>query len=117
MSFAPLEDILGPIVLTMRGQEFTLPQLDHNQSCKLRERIDAGETITTAEISALFLGDTAEAMTAIGVPLAAIDRALWVAFTDWQVGREAAQIVWEQGPPKKAIEALQKAVAAVSAGD
>ncbi|MDP5226629.1 MULTISPECIES: hypothetical protein [Arthrobacter] len=92
MSFAPLEDILGPIVLTMRGQEFTLPTMTAEESAALRERIVTG--MTEAELTAAFLGEVGEEMFRHGISLEAITKVALVAFVDWFYGREASEKAW-----------------------
>jgi hypothetical protein len=112
MSFAPLEEIEGPIELTLRGQTYTLPVLTMEEGVHLQARLLEG--MTMPELAAALLGpDLLERLN--GLPAPVIERVGFVAIAEWRFGREAAQKVWRD--PKALIpmmEALRKAVEAAS---
>jgi len=92
MAFPALEELEGPITLTMRGKQYELPQLTAEQGAELHRRCIEG--ITEGELGAVLLGDVLTVMLTDGISLATIERVTAVALTDWRLGREAAEAVW-----------------------
>ncbi|MDN5667040.1 DUF7426 family protein [Arthrobacter russicus] len=115
MAFRSLEEINGPIVLPIRGKEYTLPVVSLNDGLKLHS-ILSGENQDELfeELYRILLGDAWHQMTDDKVPAPIIDRVFYTALADFRTGREAAEDIWENGLPKGyseiAAAAVQKAM-------
>jgi hypothetical protein len=94
MGFAPLEEIEGPIVLTLRGREFTIPPLSLEDGVKLQAALAAG-TLTDAELAKTLLGPALNELGEAGCTPAVISRVTAVAIADWKFGRRAAEAAWQ----------------------
>ena len=108
MGFAPLEEIEGPIVLALRGKEYTLPVISMEQGINLHAMIAKGAT--QGEITRELLGDVLTELAHDGAAPALIVRVAGVALAEWKFGRDAAEAAWED--PKallSRIKALQEA--------
>ena len=117
MSFRDITDILGPIVLPIKGKNYTLPVLTLEQGLRIHaaNRPDTPDTMTDPEFFDLLLGDAHAEMVADAVSPEVIARAAFVALADWQSGRPAAEAMWETGiDPKALTEAVQAAQALIS---
>lgn len=115
MPFKPYEELVGPIVLTYRGREYQLPELTIEQGLDLHAKVAAND-LPLRDLQDVFLGDAGARMLEDRVPLAIIDRALWTAVADWNLGREAAEEVWNNGVPKELLDQLAKIAKALTAG-
>jgi hypothetical protein len=109
MGFKPLEEIEGPIVLRLRGKEYTLPTVMWDQGVQLQQRIADG--MTMAELQSELLGPVLDELRADGATATLIDRVANVAYADWRLGRDAAEKAWED--PKALSEALLAAAKAI----
>lgn len=118
MPLRPLEDVLGPLVLPIRGKEYTLPTVSMPDGVRIvTAKPDDPDPITIVEIARIVLGDAYEQMTADGVPNEYIDRALWTGLTDLKLGRASAEQVWENGVPKAVIDAMLKTLPQTPPGE
>lgn len=92
MGFAPLEEIEGPIVLTLRGKEYTLPVVMWEDGVKLQHLI--AEHAPYIEVLRVLLGPVLEDLANDGASAALINRVADVAVAEWRFGREAAEKAW-----------------------
>lgn len=111
MGFAPLEEIEGPIVLTLRGKDYTLPVISMEQGLAIQARIREG--ITQGELTRELLGDVFVQLVRDGAGPALIDRVAGVAIAEWQFGREAAEEAWRD--PKALLSLIQRVAGALAA--
>lgn len=110
MALRPYEDIVGPLVIPVRGKEYALPAISMQDGLRIHAAASKGEELSIAALMEIILGDTKDAMLADGVPPSVIDRALWAGIADFQAGRESAEQVWEHGVPKAVLEELATAL-------
>lgn len=105
MAFRDITEILGPIVLPIRGKTYTLPVLTIAQGLQLRAVLDPDDETTLDDdgFYALLLGPALEEMRTDGVGPDVIARAAFVALADWQSGRPAAELLWETGVDPKVL--------------
>ena len=106
MALRPYEEIIGPLVIPVRGKEYPLPPVSLQDGLRLHAAAHGGDTVTLEEMTTIILGDTRQQMLDDGVPISVIDRALWAGIADYQQGREMAEHVWERGVPKEVLENL-----------
>jgi hypothetical protein len=66
---------------------------------------DTDESMTDPEFYQFLLGDAHTEMVKDAVAPEVIARAAFVALADWQSGRPAAELIWEQGIDPKALQA------------
>lgn len=111
MGFAPLEEIEGPIVLTLRGREYTLPTISMEEGLHLQAKIAEG--ITQGELTRILLGDTFAQLVQDGASSAIIDRIAGVAIAEWKFGRDAAEEAWRD--PKALVSLIQRVALALEA--
>ena len=108
MGFAPLEEIEGPIVLTLRGKEYTLPVVTMEQGLALQHRVTEG--ITAGDLAADLLGPVLDQLAQDGASPALVERVTMVALAEWKFGREAAEDAWrDPKAPLTMLAALRKA--------
>jgi len=107
LSFRDFTDIVGPIVLPIKGKRYTVPTLTIEQGIHLHKVMtpDADESMTDPEFYEFLLGDAHKEMVKDAVAPEIIARAAFVALADWQSGRPAAELIWEQGIDPKALQA------------
>lgn len=110
MALRPLEDIIGPLVVPLRGKEYTLPQVSLTDGVRLTQALNNNGTVLWGELIPMLLGNTYQEMVEDRVPPAMIDRVLWTALADFQNGRESAEAVWEHGVPKEVLKELMTVV-------
>jgi hypothetical protein len=103
MGFAPLEEIEGPIVLPLRGREYTLPVISFEQGLALQARITEG--ITPGELAEALLGDVLTELAQAGASGELIQRVTMVALAEWKFGRSAAEEAWRD--PKAPLELIK----------
>jgi hypothetical protein len=111
MGFKPLEELEGPIELTLRGKTYTLPTIMWDHGVRLQQRISEG--MTMLELQAELLGPVLDQLKADGATAALIDRVANVAYADWRLGRDAAEQAWAD--PKALTRALAEAAKAIQA--
>lgn len=112
MALRPLEDIIGPLVVPLRGKEYTLPRVSLTDGVRLTQALSNNGTVLWGELIPMLLGDTYQEMMEDRVPPAMIDRVLWTALADFQNGRESAEAVWEYGVPKEILKELMTVIQA-----
>ncbi|ASN20703.1 DUF7426 family protein [Arthrobacter sp. YN] len=110
MALRPYEDVIGPLVIPYRGKEYTLPQVTLEDGLKMHASADNTTPLSMGELMRIIMGDTAQQMLDDKVPPAVVDRALWAGVADFQQGREAAELVWENGVPKALMEEILQAI-------
>jgi hypothetical protein len=106
MAFRAFEEITGPIMLPIRGKNYTLPAVSLTDGVAMHRAAAGGEAFPLEDLLRAILGDVREEMVKDGVPAGVIDRALWTGVADFQSGREAAELVWEHGVPKEILANL-----------
>lgn len=115
MALRPLEDIVGPLVLPIRGKEYTMPRVSLADGVKIHAARTKGEELSGQELYRIILGDAHIQMLADLVPGDIIDRAFYTAYTDFTAGRESAEEVWENGIPKELREAAKEVLQLLAA--
>src|SRR5690349_5574354 len=110
MALRPLEDIIGPLVVPLRGKEYTLPRVSLTDGVRLTQALSNNGTVLWGELIPMLLGDAYQEMMDDRVPPAMIDRVLWTALADFQNGRESAEAVWEHGVPKEIVAELMTTI-------
>src|SRR5450830_165710 len=110
MALRPYEDIVGPLIIPVRGKHYALPTISLQDGLRMHAAGKNEAEISIDELTKIILGDAHQQMLDDGVPLAVIDRALWAGIADFQQGRETAEQVWEHGAPQAVIDELQKAI-------
>lgn len=110
MGFKPLEEIEGPIELTLRGKTYTLPVIMWEDGVRLQQLIADGNG-NYGEIVKVLLGPILPELAADGASSQLIDRVSAVALAEWRYGREAAERTWED---PKALVDLNQAIQAAA---
>jgi len=110
MALRPYEEIVGPLVIPVRGKHYTLPTISLEDGLRMHAATNGGD-LSLEELTTIILGDARQQMLDDGVPVAVIDRALWAGIADYQQGREQAEQVWEHGVPKAVLEELTRVLA------
>lgn len=113
MALRPYEELVGPLVIPVRGKEYPLPAVSMADGLRIHAAGTNGGSIDLQDLTEIILGDTKQLMLGDGVPPAVVDRAFWAGLTDFQAGREAAEQVWEHGVPKAVLEELTKVLETV----
>lgn len=111
MALRPYEDIVGPLTVTIRGKDYTLPDISLADGVRMhRAGKEGAEDLSIPELVGIILGPVREEMIADGLPGGIIDRVFYTGLADFKGGREAAELMWENGVPKEIQTAIQKAV-------
>lgn len=102
-----------PLTFPIAGKNYVTPPLGFTDGILL-QRIIAGEDDSLTDAPAedgwkLILGSAFDEMVADKVPMEAVARAGFAAMTDFQFGREQAEMVWESGIDPKALAASIRA--------
>ena len=116
MALRPLEDIIGPIVVPVRGKEYTLPAVTLSDGLKIHASRTNGTALDAAELYRIILGDVHTDMLKDNVPGDVIDRVFLTAYTDFTSGRDSAEEVWENGIPKALREAAKEVLKTLPGG-
>ena len=118
MAFRDWQDIEAsdPLTLPINGKTYRIPALGHLDEIRMREEFDrmkdgGAPSLSNEEFLRMTLGDQLALMRADNVPSKAIVHAAVVAHTDAQLGRAAAEEMWEHGPDPEALAAAIKAAA------
>lgn len=117
MAFRDITEILGPITLPINGKTYTLPILTIEQGLRIHTAMNPNtpDSMTDPEFFEILLGDAHKQMAADNIAPDTIARAAFTALADWQSGRPAAELIWEQGiDPKALTEAVTAAQALIS---
>jgi len=131
MAFEDYEKVADPLVLPIAGKKYRIPEvglkdglkfnLDAEATAKAQEAVAAAEKAGDAEAAAkaaeqippqmgdeeflrMFLGSAYDEMVADNVPGPSALRAAITAMTDFQKGRQMAEIMWATGGDPKAIQ-------------
>ena len=104
MALRPYEEVIGPLVIPYRGKEYQLPAVSLEDGLRMHAAVENKTALSLSSLMAIIMGDIAQEMLDDKVPPAVIDRAFWAGVTDFQQGREAAELVWENGLPKAVME-------------
>jgi phage-related protein len=111
MALRAYEDIVGPLAVTIRGKEYTLPNISLSDGVRMHQAGSEGaEDMSIAELVGIILGPVRDEMIGDGVPASIIDRTFYAGLADFRGGREAAEAMWEHGVPKAIQTAIQEAV-------
>jgi hypothetical protein len=114
MSLKPFEEIAPePLVFPVNGKLYTIPPVGYLMGIRL-SGILAGTDHTMDETDTdafweFVLGDVWAQMKADNAPMEAMSRVGFATLTDFQLGREAAEKVWESGIPPEALAAAMAA--------
>ncbi|MGN7799048.1 DUF7426 family protein [Leifsonia sp. 22587] len=109
MSLPDYTDFLDPLELPIRGKKYVIPPMSFETGLRLNALAEGAEDapkLTDPEFYQMVLGDVYAEMLADKVPSDAIYRACLTAWTEYNSGRAAAEIIWKTGGDPKAIEAL-----------
>lgn len=106
MALRPLEDIIGPLVVPVRGS------VSLADGIRLTNALRNEGAVPWADLIPMLLGHVHKEMVEDRVPPAMIDRVLWTALADFQNGRESAEAVWEHGVPKAVLAELMTTITA-----
>lgn len=108
MALRPYEEIIGPLVIPVRGKEYTLPVVSAVDGLRLKQVMTGEKTdLPTSWLYKTLLGDAFDQMLADHVGGDVIDRVFITALTDVKDGRDSAEDVWEHGVPKALREAAK----------
>lgn len=107
MAFKDFTQVCSPpLVLPINGKDYTIPPVGIADGLRLEtEELSNDETFT------LVLGAAGEQMRTDNVPAEAYSRAFMAALADHQVGRAAAEAVWETGAVPKSLAEMVKEAA------
>lgn len=96
----------GPLRLPINGKVYEVPEVGY-QAGLLLQRLEAdgddAPELTGEEQNRLLMGPVLDEMIADGVPAKAIERAILTCLTDYRLGRELAEKVWEVGLNPEAL--------------
>jgi hypothetical protein len=116
MALRPLEDIIGPLIVPVRGKEYTLPAVSLSDGLKIHASRNKGELLMSSDLYRIILGDVHTDMLTNNVPGDVIDRVFLTAYTDFTSGRDSAEEVWENGIPKALREAAKEVLKTLPGG-
>ena len=116
MALRPLEDIIGPLIVPVRGKEYTLPAITLSDGLKIHAARNDGAPLLSSDLYRIILGDTHDQMLKDNVPGDVIDRVFWTAYTDFTSGRDSAEEVWENGLPKALRDAAKEVLKTLPGG-
>ena len=116
MALRPLEEIIGPLVVPIRGKEYTLPAVTLSDGLKIHASRNNGALLLSGDLYRIILGDTHTDMLKDNVPGDVIDRVFLTAYTDFTSGRDSAEEGWENGIPKALREAAKEVLKTLPGG-
>lgn len=100
-------DLVPPLALPIGGKTYTIPPVSARLGLTMQTDIEALASWDGVRMYQEFLGETYDEMMADGVALGALDRAFLAALADYQVGRDRAEMVWEQGADPDFLERVR----------
>lgn len=109
MVFPDYFDLVDPLVLPIRGKQYTIPVVSFQDmarwktySTKKRDGVELADTeiVTNNEFHHIFLGSVLDEMIADGLPENIIIHAAATAMADAEATREVAERVWVTLDPK-----------------
>lgn len=93
-----------PLAFPVGGKVYTVEPIGWEDGVRLTALLDGTEEMPDADTqNRLLMGDTLAQMVADKVPAVAISRALLTCLTDFRLGRDAAERVWEAGLTPEAL--------------
>jgi hypothetical protein len=113
----PYEDIIGPLVIPVRGKEYTLPVISMADGLRIHASKSGGEPLAPEELNTILLGDAYQQLLDDKVGGDVMDRVWLTAYTDFTSGRDSAEEVWEHGVPKAMREAAREVLALMTPTD
>lgn len=116
MALRPLEDIIGPLVVPIRGKEYTLPAVSLSDGLKIHASRTQGAELLSSDLYRIILGDVHTQLLADNIPGDIIDRVFLTAYTDFTSGRDSAEEVWENGLPKALRDAAKEVLKTLQGG-
>jgi hypothetical protein len=117
MALRPYEDIVGPLVIPIRGKEYTLPTVSLQDGLRIHASKSGGEALTAEELNTILLGDAYQQLIDDQVGGDLMDRIWLTAYTDFTTGRDSAEEAWESGIPKAVREAAREALVLMTPTD
>lgn len=111
MALRPYEDIVGPLVIPVRGKQYTLPVISLQDGLKIHASKSGGEPLSGEDLHTILLGDAYQQLLDDQVGGDVMDRVFLTAYTDFTSGRDSAEEVWEKGVPKAMREAAREVLA------
>jgi hypothetical protein len=113
MVFKPFEEIVGPITVTIRGKDYTLPDVSLADGVRIhRMGTEGAEDTTFGDLYRIILGPLQDELDADGIPAGTIERLFYTGLADVRGGRDAAEYLWEHGVPKEALNQIKEAAVA-----
>ncbi len=105
--FEDYEKVVDPLILPIRGKEYTIPEVSLSDGLRYTASKDDPDAPPLEDdvFLHMFLGAAYDEMVADDVPAAAILRAASTAFADFERGRATAEIIWATGGDPKAVTA------------
>lgn len=108
MAFKDFTQVCSPpLILPINGKDYTIPPVGVQDGI----RLETDEKIPNEELFRIVLGEAGVQMRADNVPGEAYSRAFMAALADHQVGRAAAEAVWETGAVPKSLAEMVKEAA------
>ena len=117
MALRPYEDIVGPLVIPVRGKEYTLPTVSLQDGLRIHASKSGGAPLTAEELNTILLGDAYQQLIDDNVGGDLMDRIWLTAYTDFTTGRDSAEEAWETGIPKAVREAAKAALVLMTPTD
>lgn len=117
MALRPYEDIVGPLVIPIRGKEYTLPAVSLQDGLRIHASMSGGAPLTAEELNTILLGDAYQQLLDDKVGGDIMDRVWLTAYTDFTAGRDSAEEAWENGLPKATREAAKAAMVLMTPTD
>lgn len=115
MGFAEYEAFENPLILTIRGKQYTIPPVSMPDGARLAVSLqDGGEPLNNDEFRAIILGGVWDELFADKVPAAAAALVMATALAEFTGGREAAEAVWKAGLNPKAVKPTPEAGASTT---
>ena len=114
MALRPYEDIVGPLIIPVRGKEYTLPVISLQDGLRIHASKSGGAALSGEELHTILLGDAYQQLLDDQVGGDVMDRVFLTAYTDFTSGRDSAEEVWEKGVPKAMREAAREVLALMS---
>lgn len=110
------DEIAKPLTLPIRGKNYTVAPVSARLGMQMllagggeARASNAIKSMKTEQFLKELIGPAYDEMLADNVPLAAINRVFLSALADFQLGREAAEVVWETGESPEFRAALTAA--------
>lgn len=117
MALRPYEDIVGPLVIPIRGKEYTLPTISLQDGLRIHASKSGGAPLTADELNTILLGDAYQQLIDDKVGGDLMDRVFLTAYADFTTGRDSAEEAWESGVPKAMREAAREVLALMTPTD